>query len=146
MYFCPHTFEVFFSISKKDKSTFSFIYKFDSLLYRVNRMVLSLCLTCHAIVVKEQFSTNMFRKVFSRKRKQISLKRSSSAKNASLKGKIVLGYCGGHDTRIVFFFFFFFFFLIDLRKKQLRFVERRHVCGEKFGRYLPAFFVEKLRP
>ena len=137
MYFCAHTFEVFFSISKKDRGTFSFTYKFDSLLYPVNRMTLSSCLPLHAIVVKEH---NSQLTCFSRKRRQISLKRSSSVKNPSLNGKVVFGYCGGNDAIIVFFL------LMDLRKKQLSFVERKHVRGEKFRRYLPAFFDEKLRP
>ena len=40
----------------KDKSMFLFIYKFDSLLYRVIRLVLSCCFASHDAVVKEHNS------------------------------------------------------------------------------------------
>ena len=43
----------------------------------------------------------MFHEIFSRKRRSLTLKRSGSVKNLSLKGKIVFGYCGGYDTIIV---------------------------------------------
>ena len=45
----------------------------------------------------------MFHKIFSRKRRLFRLKRSNSVKNVSLKGKIVVGYCGGDDTIILTF-------------------------------------------
>ena len=43
----------------------------------------------------------MFSKIFSRKR--IKLNRSFSVKNVTLKGKIVVGYCGEDGTIILFF-------------------------------------------
>ena len=52
IYFCPDTFEVFFNTPKKDKGTFLFSYRFDSLFYRVNEVLLTCCFYCHAIVVK----------------------------------------------------------------------------------------------
>ena len=45
----------------------------------------------------------MFHNVFSKKRREINLKRSNSMKNVLLKGKIVFGYCGGHDIIIIVF-------------------------------------------
>ena len=45
----------------------------------------------------------MCHKVFSKKRRSVSLKRSNSMKNVSLRGKIFVGYCGGHDTVIIIF-------------------------------------------
>ena len=45
----------------------------------------------------------MFSKIFSRKR--IKLNRGSSEKNVTLKWKIVVGCCGGHNTIILFFSF-----------------------------------------
>ena len=44
----------------------------------------------------------MFHKIFSRKRSSLTLKSSRSVKTVSLYGKIVFGYCGGHDTIIIF--------------------------------------------
>ena len=55
-YFCPHTFEIFFDLPKKDKSTFLFVYKFDGFLYRVNRMSITYCSDCHETVVKKHNS------------------------------------------------------------------------------------------
>ena len=55
-YFCPHTFEIFLDLPEKDKSTFLFVYKFDSFLYRVNRMSLTCCFDCHKTVVKKHNS------------------------------------------------------------------------------------------
>ena len=50
----------------------------------------------------------MFYKIFSRKRRFLTLKRSRSVKNLSLKGKITFGYCGGHDLftylRLIYLF------------------------------------------
>ena len=45
----------------------------------------------------------MFSKIFSSK--AIKLKRSASVKNVSLNGKVVVGYCRGHETIILLFTF-----------------------------------------
>ena len=52
IYFCPYTFEAFLNIPEKDKSNFSFNYKFDSVLYQVNRVLLTSCFDCHELVRK----------------------------------------------------------------------------------------------
>ena len=52
IYFYPHLFEVYFNIPEKNKATFLFSYRFDSLFYRVNEVLLSCCFDCHDIVVK----------------------------------------------------------------------------------------------
>ena len=52
-YFCPHTFEIFFDLPEKDKNALLFVYKFDSFLYRVNKMSLACCFACHETVVKK---------------------------------------------------------------------------------------------
>ena len=49
----------------------------------------------------------MFSKIFSQKKKMLfRLRRSSSVKNVTLEGKIVISYCHGHDTIIRMFFSF----------------------------------------
>ena len=50
-----------------------------------------------------KFSDTMFSKIFSSK--AIKLKRSASVKNVSLNGKVVVGYCRGHETIILLFTF-----------------------------------------
>ena len=55
-YFCPHTFEIFFDLPEKDRCTFLFVYKFDSFLHQVNRMVLSCCCDCQETDVKKRNS------------------------------------------------------------------------------------------
>ena len=47
----------------------------------------------------------MFSKIFSQKRKVFRFKRSPSVKNFALEGKIVISYCGEHDTINLFFSF-----------------------------------------
>ena len=47
----------------------------------------------------------MFSKIFSRKKKLLRLRRSPSVKNVILEGKIVISYCRGHGTIIMFFSF-----------------------------------------
>ena len=47
----------------------------------------------------------MFSKIFSRKKKLFRLRRSLSVKNFELEGKIIISYCQGHDTIIMFFSF-----------------------------------------
>ena len=43
----------------------------------------------------------MFQKIFSRKKKYFSLKRSDSVENVSLNGKIIINHCTGHNTIIL---------------------------------------------
>ena len=47
----------------------------------------------------------MFSKILSQKRKVFRFKRRPSVKNVALEGKIVISYCGGHDTINLFFSF-----------------------------------------
>ena len=51
----------------------------------------------------DKFSYTMFSKIFSRK--AIKLKTGASVKNVSLNGKVVVGYCGGHETITLLFKF-----------------------------------------
>ena len=56
LYFYLLTFEIFFDLPEKDKSTFLFVYKFDSFLYRANRMELTCGFDCHETVIKKHNS------------------------------------------------------------------------------------------
>ena len=67
-YFCTHTFEIFFDLPEKDKSTFLFVYKFDSFFCGVNRMSLICCFNCRETVVKKHHSqTGCFIRYFPEK-------------------------------------------------------------------------------
>ena len=43
IYFCPCTFGVYFKIPVKGKSSFPSIYKFGTVFYLVNRVLLTYC-------------------------------------------------------------------------------------------------------
>ena len=67
-YLYPHTFEIFFDLPKKGKSTFLFVYKFHSFLYRVNRISLTCCFDCKETVVRKHNSqTGCFKRYFPEK-------------------------------------------------------------------------------
>ena len=95
IYFCPHTLDFFSNFTEHDKTIFFFVYSFKSIYSRVNRTVLSYCFECQNLIVnKHNPSVSCFQ-----------IEKKLPCKNVSLKGKIVVGYCGGHNT-IIFFFFF----------------------------------------
>ena len=53
IYFHPHTFYAFVNIPDKNRSSFLFNYRFGSLFYRVNQLLLTCCFDFHEFVVKK---------------------------------------------------------------------------------------------
>ena len=51
MRFITHTLEFYMKLSKKDKNKFSFVYKFKTLFYRINSILLSCCFDYQDLVV-----------------------------------------------------------------------------------------------
>ena len=51
IYFCPHSFAVYFNTPQKEKNLFKFLYKFLSIYYQVNNLVLFSCFPCHEAAV-----------------------------------------------------------------------------------------------
>lgn len=56
IYFCPHTFEVYFDIPDKDKGASLCNHRFASLFYQVKEVLLTCCFDCHELVVNEHKS------------------------------------------------------------------------------------------
>ena len=52
IYFCPHTFAVYFNIPQKEKNSF----KFPSIHYQMNNLVLHSCFACHEAVTRKHNS------------------------------------------------------------------------------------------
>ena len=59
IYFCPHTFAVYFDIPQKEKNLLNFLYKFPCIYYQVNNLVLSSCFACHEVVLRKHKSHSL---------------------------------------------------------------------------------------
>ena len=55
-YFCPHTLEFFFNLTKSNKTFFLFIYPFESIYCRVNRTMLICCGNGQNLIAKNRNS------------------------------------------------------------------------------------------
>ena len=53
IYFCPHTFAVYFNILQKEKNSFKYLYKYPSIYYQMNNLVLYSCFACREAVVRK---------------------------------------------------------------------------------------------
>lgn len=108
-YFCPHTTEVYVNIPEKNKATFSFNYRFDSLFYRVIEVLLAWYFDCHDIFIKKHIGqVTCFIRYLPEKEGLLSW-----------NGKKVIRHCRWHDTII-------FFVLIDgFKEKTIR------LCGKE---------------
>ena len=125
IYFCPHTFVIYFNIPQKENNLFKFLYKFPSIYYQVNNLVLSSCFACHkTVVTKHNSQISCFVRYSPPKKEYFFLKRSDFIKNISLNRKIIIGHCNGQSTIVLII-------LIDgFKEKQFDFIIKKYV-GKK---------------
>ena len=72
--FCPHTVELFFRLTERDKKTFNFIYPFRSVYCRVNQTVLTVYCDCQDLDVENCNSqVSCFQRYFPKKGSYLGL-------------------------------------------------------------------------
>ena len=102
IYFCQHTFEVYFKLPAKDKKIFFFVYKFHSIYYQSENFMLTVALTVTKLLLKILLiNQNVLLNILSKKKTCNPSDMIISVENVLLNGKIVIGHCTGHNTIIL---------------------------------------------